>query len=101
MTSGMPRACCYVISFRPSSRRRPCRMIKKSAAVLASLLLAGCGVGPDFQRAAAPTVGSYGSEPAVATGASGGVPGGAAQRFQRGGDIPAQWWQLFRSPALD
>ena len=27
--------------------------------------------------------------------------GGAAQRFVAGQDIPAQWWSLFQSPALD
>ena len=75
-------------------------MIKKSA-VLASMLLAGCAVGPDFQRPAAPAVSHYTAAPATSTVATAGVPGGASQRFERGGNIPAQWWQLFHSPALD
>ncbi|HLX24257.1 MAG TPA: efflux transporter outer membrane subunit [Usitatibacter sp.] len=29
------------------------------------------------------------------------VPGGQAQVFTSGADIPAQWWVLFRSPKLD
>jgi NodT family efflux transporter outer membrane factor (OMF) lipoprotein len=29
------------------------------------------------------------------------VPGGVAQQFAPGEDIPAQWWTLFRSDALD
>lgn len=76
-------------------------MIKPSTAVLASLLLAGCTVGPDFQRPAAPTVHGYTAAPVTATVASIGVAGGASQHFDQGGDIPAQWWQLFHSQPLD
>jgi NodT family efflux transporter outer membrane factor (OMF) lipoprotein len=76
-------------------------MIKTSAAVLASLLLAGCAVGPDFERPAAPAVDGYTRHPASATVASVGVAGGASQHFSKGGDIPAQWWQLFHSQPLD
>lgn len=35
------------------------------------------------------------------TAAAGGFPGGQAQRFVAGLDVPAQWWSLFQSPALD
>jgi NodT family efflux transporter outer membrane factor (OMF) lipoprotein len=38
--------------------------------------------------------------PPVETAAAQGV-GGAAQRFVPGGEIPARWWELFRSEALD
>ncbi|WP_424682235.1 efflux transporter outer membrane subunit [Frateuria sp. YIM B11624] len=76
-------------------------MIKPSAAVLASLLLAGCAVGPDFQRPAAPSVRSYTATPVETTAASAGVQGGESQHFERGGDMPAQWWQLFHSQPLD
>jgi NodT family efflux transporter outer membrane factor (OMF) lipoprotein len=75
-------------------------MNKTSAVALASLLLAGCAVGPDFQRPAAPAVDRYLAQPVTATAASAGEAG-AAQRFVRGGDIPAQWWQLFHSRPLD
>jgi NodT family efflux transporter outer membrane factor (OMF) lipoprotein len=73
-------------------------MNKGWAAALASLLLCGCAVGPDFRRPAAPAVDGYTAEPVTAT--TGG-PDGEAQHFVRGGDIPAQWWRLFRSPQLD
>jgi NodT family efflux transporter outer membrane factor (OMF) lipoprotein len=76
-------------------------MIKPSAVLLASLLLAGCAVGPDFQRPAPPDVQRYTAEPVTTTATSAGIPGGAAQHFERGGDIPAQWWQLFHSQPLD
>ena len=76
-------------------------MNKTWAAVLASLLLGGCAVGPDFKAPAAPAVDRYLSQPADATAASPTVAAGAAQRFVQGGDIPAQWWQLFHSQPLD
>ncbi|HYJ98155.1 MAG TPA: TolC family protein, partial [Burkholderiaceae bacterium] len=45
---------------------------------------------------------SYTPGPAVEqTAAAGDMHGGHAQRFITGQDIPAQWWMLFRSPALD
>ena len=44
----------------------------------------------------------YTPGPAVEqTAAAGDIHGGHAQRFIVGQDIPAQWWTLFRSPALD
>ena len=68
----------------------------------ASLLAtAGCAVGPDFRRPAAPATQSYvaGELPArtVAT------PGfaGQAQHFAQGEEVQAQWWRAFGSPALD
>jgi NodT family efflux transporter outer membrane factor (OMF) lipoprotein len=76
-------------------------MNKGWVVLLALLLLCGCAVGPDFKRPAAPSVGSYTAEPAATTVVAGGGTGGRAQRFVRGGDIPAQWWRLFHSPALD
>ncbi|MEM4988160.1 efflux transporter outer membrane subunit [Collimonas sp. H4R21] len=64
-------------------------------------LLAACAVGPDFQAPPAPAVQQYtaGVQP-LATVSSAGA-GGAAQRFDAGMDIPAQWWTLFHSPQLD
>jgi NodT family efflux transporter outer membrane factor (OMF) lipoprotein len=63
-------------------------------------LAAGCTVGPDFKRPAAPAVKGYTQSPLEQT-ASADVRGGAAQRFAAGLDIPGQWWRLFHSPALD
>jgi NodT family efflux transporter outer membrane factor (OMF) lipoprotein len=71
-------------------------------AVLATaLLLAGCEVGPDFTRPAAPAVGGYTAEPLAVQTASAPVPGGEGQHFVQGLDIPGQWWALFHSPALN
>ncbi|WP_371321292.1 efflux transporter outer membrane subunit [Achromobacter seleniivolatilans] len=70
------------------------RLRPAMTALLPLMLIAGCTVGPDFKKPAAPDVASYTApqEPAAA-------PGG--QRLQAGADIPAQWWRLFQSEALD
>ncbi|MGH8457002.1 MAG: efflux transporter outer membrane subunit [Stenotrophobium sp.] len=64
-------------------------------------LLSACAVGPDFHEPAAPEVKAYTPAPLPAQTAATGVPGGAAQTLQSGGDIPAQWWNLFESPKLN
>ncbi len=63
-------------------------------------LLAACAVGPDFKRPAAPAVSGYGVRPTT-TVATAKVAGGEPQHFSIGGDIPADWWTLFHSPALN
>lgn len=90
----------------------------------AGLLLASCSVGPDFHRPPAPTDDTYYTpekETAPDTGPNAAVPGEAAsppseaqkalapeasaplphQKLKVGADLPAQWWQVFKSPALD
>ncbi len=71
------------------------------ASLLTVAALAGCTVGPDFQRPAAPTGNHYDTHPLASSTASTPVTGGAAQRIEPGRDIPADWWTLFQSPALD
>ena len=87
-----------------SSRPSPRRVLAR--AVPAFLLgLSACAVGPDFVPPAAPPVADasrpYTPVPVPAQTAS--APGGTgdAQRFVQGRDIPALWWQLFRSEPLD
>lgn len=60
-------------------------------APLAALALTSCAVGPDFNRPAVPDADHY--LPATA-------PAAKAQRLLPGEELPAQWWQLFHSPAL-
>lgn len=80
----------------PTSIRRP------RLGILMACLLAGCAVGPDYRRPAAPGGGdSYTPAPLPAQTAAAPGPAGQAQRFVPGQDIPAQWWALFQSPALD
>ncbi|MGA2551214.1 MAG: efflux transporter outer membrane subunit, partial [Burkholderiaceae bacterium] len=67
----------------------------------AAIGLAGCAVGPDFKEPAAPSVSGYTPQPMPATTVSGQGPAGVAQDFGIGEEIPAQWWTLFHSDALD
>ncbi len=64
-------------------------------------VLAGCVVGPDFQRPPAPAAAGYTRPPLASPTASARVHGGEPQRFVPGLDIPGQWWTLFRSEALN
>jgi NodT family efflux transporter outer membrane factor (OMF) lipoprotein len=68
----------------------------------ASGWLAGCAVGPNFKAPEAPHSAGFApagqiapETPAVA------LPGGEAQRFVEGMDIPGQWWTLFQSAQLN
>ncbi len=66
-----------------------------SCLALSAVFLAGCAVGPDFDAPAAPSIGTYDSEP---------TPDVTADRGQvvlPGMDIPAQWWALFHSDSLN
>lgn len=73
-------------------------MIRSQVFAMAAAALAGCAVGPDYKRPSVPPAASY-------------IPGGTpartvtaqkvSQEFATGMDIPAEWWSLFRSPALD
>jgi NodT family efflux transporter outer membrane factor (OMF) lipoprotein len=64
-------------------------------------MLAGCAVGPDFQRPEPPASSTYlaGAQPSGTVASKG--PGGTPQRFEPGADIPSEWWSLFRSETLD
>ena len=72
--------------------------MSRLAAVGALLLVAGCAVGPDFKRPAAPTVSDYTAHPLENPTAE---PGGVEQRFVRGGEVSADWWTLFHSAPLN
>jgi NodT family efflux transporter outer membrane factor (OMF) lipoprotein len=66
-------------------------------AAAVALTLSACAVGPDFQRPAAPRSTTYvptPEKPAV-------VPGVAAQEIALGVEVPAKWWTLFKSDALN
>jgi len=70
-------------------------------ALTAPLLTTACVVGPNFKAPAAPQVSSYTATPAQTTAGTPGVPGGEAQHFVPGGDIPGEWWTLFHSRRLN
>ena len=83
-----------------SSSTRGSRVLRLAAGVALSLL-AGCAVGPDFKKPAAPDVSDYTPRPVAATVATANVAAGEAQRFAKGGDIAADWWTLFHSKPLN
>lgn len=64
-------------------------------AFCAALLGSGCAAGPDFEPPVPPAVAAYDSEATPADTADG------AQKLAIGVDIPAQWWQLYRSQPLN
>ena len=72
-----------------------------AVSLLAVSLVAGCAVGPDFRRPAAPADGDYTARPLASTAATPDVAGGEAQRFAAGRDIAGDWWTLFHSKPLD
>jgi NodT family efflux transporter outer membrane factor (OMF) lipoprotein len=82
-------------------RSRPLRLRPLAAATLAALLSACAAVGPDFRSPDAPMSGRYTENALPAETAATGMRGGEAQRFQTSAEIPARWWELFRSPELD
>ncbi|HWD28552.1 MAG TPA: efflux transporter outer membrane subunit [Rhizomicrobium sp.] len=77
------------------------RALRTTLLAAASLLIAGCAVGPDFKTPAPPAVKTYTTEPLPANTASANVTGGEAQHFSEGGDIAADWWTLFHSEPLN
>jgi NodT family efflux transporter outer membrane factor (OMF) lipoprotein len=79
---------------------RPLRRLS-GFALLAPVMASGCVVGPNFKAPPAPPVSAYTAAPPHTTQATPGVPGGEAQRFIAGGDIPADWWTLFHSKPLN
>lgn len=65
-----------------------------------SLSLISCAVGPNFKSPDTQAGDRYTAKALPTQTASSDVAGGAAQTFQPGGDIPAQWWTLFGSEKL-
>lgn len=74
-------------------------IVFRTAAVC--VLVGGCTVGPNFVSPAAPPSSSLVTgQPFPIPGAAG-SPQGDTQLLHVGADIPAEWWALFKSPALD
>jgi NodT family efflux transporter outer membrane factor (OMF) lipoprotein len=79
---------------------RKMNWVRAAALVGSAALAAGCAVGPNFHRPKAPANAGYAS-PLPQTSASAPIHGGEAQHLISGRDIPFEWWELFKSPALD
>jgi len=71
-------------------------------AVVTTGLLAACAVGPNFKAPEAPPNAGFAPAGQIAPEtAAAPLPGGKAQRFVDGMDIPGQWWTLFQSTELN
>lgn len=83
----------------------PRRRLARTPWLAVVAVLSGCVVGPDFVAPDAPKVAdparafSAAPLPAHTVGTADGS--GAAQQLSLGQDVPALWWQMFESPALD
>lgn len=66
-----------------------------------AILLAGCAVGPEFRRPAAPAGNRYTADgqPEETVAADG--EAGTAQRFVSGAELPGRWWESFNCQALN
>lgn len=87
---------------RTLQRRTRVRHLRlAAAALLACALLSGCVVGPDFRQPAPPIASRYTETPMPQETVAVPGTGGDVQHLLPGRDIPAQWWTLFHSEALD
>ncbi|HEU5397864.1 MAG TPA: efflux transporter outer membrane subunit [Gammaproteobacteria bacterium] len=77
------------------------RRLRPALAAIAVLVLTGCAAGPDFKPPAAPKVSGYTAQPVGTTASTPDVPGGSAQHFSAGANLPGDWWTLFHSKPLD
>jgi NodT family efflux transporter outer membrane factor (OMF) lipoprotein len=75
--------------------------LERLAAGIIVTLLGGCAAGPDFQRPDPPGTEHLTADPQPSSTAEAPGPGGAAQHFQEGAEVPARWWTLFNCQALD
>lgn len=80
------------------ARRIP---LRRSGWPLLVALLAGCAVGPDFERPAAPDVAGYTAAPLPDRTAAAATALGQTQHFDLGAPVEAQWWRSLGSARLD
>jgi NodT family efflux transporter outer membrane factor (OMF) lipoprotein len=78
------------------------RALTACAASATAALLVGCAVGPNYKPPEAPRTAGFAPAGQLTpqTGTAP-LPGGEAQRFVDGMDIPGQWWTLFQSTQLN
>ena len=84
----------------PAPRRRAGAAVMRRLVrrLPAAAVLAGCTLGPDFQRPDPPKARAYLPDTTTDL-VAGGIDGGEAQRIVQGLDIPGQWWGVFQSPS--
>ena len=73
----------------------------KIASFIFSVLLTSCAVGPNFHRPHPPIPKTFTAQSVTQKTIATPTQMGAAQTFEEKKDIPAQWWELFHSQALN
>jgi NodT family efflux transporter outer membrane factor (OMF) lipoprotein len=68
---------------------------------LLAMLTAGCAVGPNYHKPAAPANAAYAPAALPQDTAAANIAGGEAQHLVNERDLPFEWWQLFQSEALN
>jgi NodT family efflux transporter outer membrane factor (OMF) lipoprotein len=77
------------------------KLVRSALLVMSAALAASCAVGPRWHRPQAPANAGYAPAPLPQTSASAPIHGGEAQSLVSDRDIPFEWWELFKSPALN
>jgi NodT family efflux transporter outer membrane factor (OMF) lipoprotein len=77
------------------------KLLRPALLVACATLAASCAVGPRYHRPAAPANAGYAPTPLPQSTAAAPIHGGEAQYLISDRDIAFEWWQLFKSPALD
>jgi NodT family efflux transporter outer membrane factor (OMF) lipoprotein len=77
------------------------RSVLKLLPTTLAVFAVGCAVGPNFKTPPAPSVERYTTAPLPEKTAETATPGGEAQVFLSGKDVPAQWWRQFGSEKLN
>jgi NodT family efflux transporter outer membrane factor (OMF) lipoprotein len=80
---------------------REMNCVRDALFVSVAALAASCAVGPRYHRPEAPANAGYAPAPLPQTSASAPTHGGEAQSLVSDRDIPFEWWELFKSPALN
>ena len=72
-----------------------------AAVVAAVVVVAGCAVGPDFERPVAPEVSSFTAAPLPGSTAGGAHAADRPQHFVDAAASPPTWWSVFGSAEID
>jgi len=83
------------------SAMRHSSLLRSTLIVIAAGAIVSCAVGPSYHKPAAPANAGYAPGPLPDSSAEAAVHGGESQRLISDRDIPFEWWQLFKSPALN
>jgi NodT family efflux transporter outer membrane factor (OMF) lipoprotein len=86
-----------VITIMPATRS----LVRTALLVSGIVLSASCAVGPRYHRPEAPANAGYAPAPLPEATASADIHGGEIQHLIAGRDIAFEWWELFKSPALN